>query len=371
MVKNILKLLKAYEKYIVAGVAFQSLCNEDDFKNYLYTKQDYIENKPVNELLLACINTPELFRKETEKFIKEVVKASKLKQNNPELLSKFRDFKNSWLELLREVKNIPSTSRRELITALKGLGKEDAERYAMAEDLTLREWVDVNGNKTNVKVPTAPTNSSNNKSATDDFTAVFRKLCNHIDSIWGDMHTIACTKHELDIYYGDGANRQNLIIKFVPAKNYFEIELINSYNDSQLFKGKRSDWGSVLSSLKILGAIKDKSLCEWVDASGNKISSNKPASQSTVGKSDEFVYIWDMYIDPIDKGTWCSAEKYNGEYDGFVFKTKEEAFRYGKEHLYELEDEGELRGDPDDYDIDTVTIRKSEVSDYTLKFSGI
>ena len=60
-----------------------------------------------------------------------------------------------------------------------------------------------------------------------------------------------------------------------------------------------------------------------------------------------------------------------GEYDGSVFKTKEAAFNEGKIHLYELEDEGQLRGDPEDYDIDTVAIPKSEVSEYTLRFSGL
>jgi hypothetical protein len=104
-----------------------------------------------------------------------------------------------------------------------------------------------------------------------------------------------------------------------------------------------------------------KDLKEWVDAKGNKAT----------GQSTEIVYIWDMYIDQRNKGTWCSAEEYNGEYDGSVFKTKEAAFNEGKLHLYELEDEGNLRGDPSDYDIDVVAIPKNKVSDYTLEFSGI
>ena len=104
-----------------------------------------------------------------------------------------------------------------------------------------------------------------------------------------------------------------------------------------------------------------KDLKEWVDANGNKAT-----RQST-----EVVYIWDMYIFPEDKGIWCSAEEYNGEYDGCVFKTKEAAYNEGRLHLYELEDEGELRGDPDDYDIDVVEIPKNKVSDYTLEFSGL
>lgn len=114
-----------------------------------------------------------------------------------------------------------------------------------------------------------------------------------------------------------------------------------------------------LEACKILK--EENNLEEWVDAKGNKLGN----------QSAEVVYIWDMYIDPRDKGTWCSAEEYNGEYDGSVFKTKEAAFREGKIHLMELEDEGELRGLPEDYDIDVVAIPKSRVSDYTLEFSGI
>lgn len=113
-----------------------------------------------------------------------------------------------------------------------------------------------------------------------------------------------------------------------------------------------------------------RTLKEWVDANGNKATS-KSANKPAQSNSTELVYIWDMYIDPIDKGTWCSAEEYNGEYDGSVFKTKEAAFNEGKLHLYELEDEGRLRGDPEDYDIDVIAIPKNKVSDYTLEFSGI
>jgi hypothetical protein len=47
------------------------------------------------------------------------------------------------------------------------------------------------------------------------------------------------------------------------------------------------------------------------------------------------------------------------------------AYNEGKIHLYELEDEGELRGDPGDYDIDIIAVPKSEVSGYTLRFSGL
>lgn len=105
----------------------------------------------------------------------------------------------------------------------------------------------------------------------------------------------------------------------------------------------------------------ENNLKEWVYAKGN----------NATNQVTEVVYIWDMYMDPRDKGTWCSAEEYNGEYDGSVFKTKEAAYNEAKIHLYELEDEDQLRGDPEDYDIEVRAIPKSKVSDYTLEFSGL
>ena len=45
--------------------------------------------------------------------------------------------------------------------------------------------------------------------------------------------------------------------------------------------------------------------------------------------------------------------------------------RDGINHLRELKDELYLEGEPEDYTIDVVAIPKSEVSDYTLDFSGL
>ena len=118
--------------------------------------------------------------------------------------------------------------------------------------------------------------------------------------------------------------------------------------------------------------INSKLLIEWLDANGNKISYNMPTSKLTANsKAADVVYIWDMWMDPADKGTWCSAEKYHGEYDGLVFENRNEAYHAGADHLYELDVEGELRGDPIDYTIDVLAIPRAEVSDYTLEFSGL
>ena len=178
--KDITNVLTAYEKYILAGLEFQKLCSEDDFKKYSYTLRDYENKKPVSKLFLAALNTPKLFCKETERFINEVIRASGLAQMDPELRERFKKFIYSWKRLLIEINKIPEDSRIELVRYLKNITKPD---LALAEENNLKEWV-----------------------------------------------------------YGNN--------------------------------------------------------------------------------STEVVYIWDMYIDPKDKGTWCSAEEYNGEYDGSVFRTK-------------------------------------------------
>lgn len=104
-----------------------------------------------------------------------------------------------------------------------------------------------------------------------------------------------------------------------------------------------------------------QNLTEW-----KAMSTKQPAN-----KNVKEVYIWDMYMDPKDKGTWTSAELYRGAWDGFVYETEQEALDGGWCHLSELEDEGELHGEPDDYTVDTVAIPLSEVPTRTLAFSNL
>ena len=74
------------------------------------------------------------------------------------------------------------------------------------------------------------------------------------------------------------------------------------------------------------------------------------------GKFPVCLYAWDMYLGKDEIGTWCSAEKDGFTWDGRVFETEEEATSAAWTLLNELADENELRGDPDDYTIDTFTI---------------
>ena len=110
-------------------------------------------------------------------------------------------------------------------------------------------------------------------------------------------------------------------------------------------------------------------LKEWLDANGKKV--NTTASQPTPATNEKMVYIWDMYIDKEDKGNWRSADDYRGVWEGFVYESEFEAIKYGRKHLKELEDEGELRGSADDYDVEAFAVPISKVSKSTRIFSGI
>lgn len=150
------------------------------------------------------------------------------------------------------------------------------------------------------------------------------------------------------------------------------------------FKLFENMWDS--SNGKVLKTVKSNKLTESrsvadieaeIEKLKQELAKAKVAEKRAKGKLPVIVFAWDMYIDPADKGTWTSAELYNGEYEGIVFETKEKAFDAAVNHLRELDDEGELLDedenpvDPDDYTIDTFVIGIRNVSDETLEASGL
>lgn len=142
MTKDITNILNAYEKFILAAVNFQKLNNnQDDFKDYLYTKQDYDSKKHANDLFIAALYKPEILRKDTEKLINEVIKTSGLEQTDPKLRDNFKKLVDSWKFLQAEVKKIPESDRAELAKQLKNAEKikdtmdEPAEDKQISEDI--------------------------------------------------------------------------------------------------------------------------------------------------------------------------------------------------------------------------------------------
>lgn len=250
----------------------------------------------------------------------------------------------------------------------------------MRDSRILLEWVDANGNKTNTKNSTSTFNIPTPIPETG-YKEKFKKLLNYHKQHVGSNVTF--TEIIKLNNYGFEYKEQLLTTSGV-SKHVIEVDInddgewyIYVWHDGfnvaanfgkgfeDLLKGLRKHL-----TIPVESSTEYQKLLEWVDANGNKAPTVKQASQQAIGsQSTEIVYIWDMYIDPRDKGTWCSAEEYNGEYDGSVFKTKEAAYNEAKIHLYELEDEGQLRGDPEDYDIDVIAIPKNKVSQRSLKIS--
>ena len=176
---------------------------------------------------------------------------------------------------------------------------------------------------------------------------------------------------------------ENIIILEIDTN---KLNFANIYRDENLLPGGEETYGfeyhgiipweackifesTISEEFKIYETLW---LNEWVDANGNKLTNTNKTnkSQNTNTSKDveiEYVYIWDIYIDPRDKGTWLSAEKNRaGYYEGSIFGSPEEAKNAAIAHLAELEEEGELLGYPEDYSVDIIQADVSEVEDYTL-----
>lgn len=89
------------------------------------------------------------------------------------------------------------------------------------------------------------------------------------------------------------------------------------------------------------------------------------------GKFPTALFAWDMYLDEEEKGEWCSAEKEDYTWDGRVFETEDAAVAAACTLLNELSNENELRGDPEDYTIDTFTIPITELTVELLEESDL
>ena len=99
----------------------------------------------------------------------------------------------------------------------------------------------------------------------------------------------------------------------------------------------------------------------------------EPEERVALKEAVEVVYAWKIQNDIYDVD-WCSVEESDSEpglYDGVVFLTASEAKNAAVIHLRELEDEGELEGDPSDYYVGAIDYPTGIISDETLKFSNI
>jgi hypothetical protein len=83
------------------------------------------------------------------------------------------------------------------------------------------------------------------------------------------------------------------------------------------------------------------------------------------GNFPKTVWTWDIYLEPAEKGTWTGIES------DLVFETKDKALDAAWTLLNELDDEGELEYDPDDYYVEAFEIPLSSVSKEVLSYSNL
>ena len=93
----------------------------------------------------------------------------------------------------------------------------------------------------------------------------------------------------------------------------------------------------------------------------------KAKEREARAKAGVYVYAWDMYLDPADKGTWVSAT-YNK-----VYATEKDAYKAGCRELDLCDADGMLDPDavPEDYIVDTVKLPVSQVAAELIKACGL
>jgi hypothetical protein len=102
-----------------------------------------------------------------------------------------------------------------------------------------------------------------------------------------------------------------------------------------------------------------------------ELAQAKEDEKRAASKGTKSVWIWDMYIDDADKGSWTSIDQ------GVVFETEDKAIEEGSYHLGELDDEGELLDDDenpvdaDEYTVDAIEIPLARVPEDILRDSGL
>lgn len=116
--------------------------------------------------------------------------------------------------------------------------------------------------------------------------------------------------------------------------------------------------------------LKDKYGTDDVDIIN---AGKEPKERVALKEAVEVVYAWKIQNDIYDVD-WCSVEESDSEpglYDGVVFLTASKAKNAAVIHLRELEEEGELEGEPSDYYVGAIDYPTGIISDETLEFSNI
>ena len=188
---------------------------------------------------------------------------------------------------------------------------------------------------------------------------IFEPITFDIDELEKKLETLVSSKNtsefKMDIYFDRDMLEEDDCLNISLT---LETDLVESLQEESASSGK------VRTAAEIQAEI-DKLQQELRQA----MTAEK--SNAYNGKFPTELYAWDMYLDDSKKGTWCSVEKDGSTWEGRVFETEADAFNAGLTLLYELSDEDELRGEPEDYTIATFSIPITELTVELLEESDL
>lgn len=119
--KKLFKILNLYESFVEAGINFQKLCGQDDFKNFMYSEVDYKNKKQAPNLLIGILSSDDSINKMVKSlgnWMQEVIKLSKRADDDTELVDKGKKFVQAWNALVNEITG-NKAYRQEMVELLK------------------------------------------------------------------------------------------------------------------------------------------------------------------------------------------------------------------------------------------------------------
>jgi hypothetical protein len=123
--KKLFDILEVWENFVETGVVLQKLCNQDDFKKFVYSVSAYKSKKAAPDLLIYILtsddNVEDVVRK-LGAFLQEIIKASKRSEDDQELNKKARDFIQAWNNVVQKAcRDTTLNLRLQMVELLKNI----------------------------------------------------------------------------------------------------------------------------------------------------------------------------------------------------------------------------------------------------------
>lgn len=187
---------------------------------------------------------------------------------------------------------------------------------------------------------------------------------------WNASTLLPQTDKEIFDYMGNA----HLVLEENKMKGNKEMKLVDEVKQYEGLWEEESEQAPINETVRSSAEIKAEIARLEQELKAAEIAEKKASYN---GNTPQTVWVWDMYLESSDKGSWTSAENENGKWEGIVFETEDEALDAGWNLLNELADEDELYDDddepcdPDDYYVEAFEVPLSEVDITTLEESDL